>query len=347
MSQTFWARTDSNSANNPALNLTGDPAQQITFVQSGPNGDIFLEYNGGSPDPDTQVDIGGIAYDFTFKLSATLPTLKKDGAQQVPDQFEGSVVYTITVHDYPTVGETTRLTFMPNETASQTDMDAFGNGAVDLQNIDTTTTGVVCFGEGTLIDTPAGSRAVETLVAGNLVTTLDHGPMPILWISQSTHVWPGSSEDALPIQIRAGALGAGMPARDLVVSPQHKVLIVDPANRHQSVLAPAKGLTSRRGIRVMRGKRKVTYYHVLLETHEILLSEGLPTESFYPGPQALKLLRQNQRDAIFKLFPQLKIDPDSGYGPKAFPCLTVQTALKNTAMQNCTRADGAALQNAA
>ncbi|MDP2606567.1 MAG: hypothetical protein Q8S00_28850, partial [Deltaproteobacteria bacterium] len=54
MSQTFWARTDSNSANNPALNLTGDPATQITFVPSGSNGDIFLEYNGGAPDPDTQ-----------------------------------------------------------------------------------------------------------------------------------------------------------------------------------------------------------------------------------------------------------------------------------------------------
>lgn len=135
MSLTFWARTDSNSANNPALNLTGDPATQITFVASGTNGDLFLETNGGAPDPDTQVEIGGIAYDFTFELTATLPTLSKDGAQQVPDQFEGSTVITITVHDYPSAGETTRLTFMPNETATQAEMDAFGLGAVDLQNV--------------------------------------------------------------------------------------------------------------------------------------------------------------------------------------------------------------------
>ncbi|MDU8928985.1 Hint domain-containing protein [Alisedimentitalea sp. MJ-SS2] len=135
MSLTFWARTDSNSANNPALNLTGDPATQITFVASGTNGDLFLEPNGGAPDPDTQIEIGGVLYDFTFELAATLPTLNNDGAQQIPDQFEGSAVIIITVHDYPSAGDTTRLTFMPDETATQAEMDAFGNGAADLQNI--------------------------------------------------------------------------------------------------------------------------------------------------------------------------------------------------------------------
>lgn len=337
MSQTFWARTDSNSANNPALNLTGDPATQITFVPSGSNGDLFLDYNGGAPDPDTQVDIAGTSYDFIFELSATLPTLKKDGAQQVPDQFEGSIVYTITVQDYPTTGETTRLTFLPDETASQADMDAFGTGAVDLQNIDTITTGVVCFGEGTLIDTPDGPRAVEELAAGDLVTTLDHGAKPILWISKSSHVWPGSSENALPIQIRAGALGPGMPARDLVVSPQHKVLLAESTNPDDGILGPAKGLTSRPGIRVMRGKRAITYYHVLLEAHEILLSEGLPSESFYPGPQAMKMLKYRQRNAVLTLFPKLKINPDDGYGPHARPCLTVQEVLHNATMRISTR----------
>ncbi|SHL70713.1 Hint domain-containing protein [Roseovarius marisflavi] len=137
MSYTFWARTDSNNANNPALNLTGDPAQQITFVASGTNGDLTLDTNGGAPDPDTQVEIGGVLYDFTFELSATLPTLKRDGAGQVPDQFEGSTVYIITVQDYPSAGDTTRLTFLPNDTTTQAEMDAFGNGAIDLQNLGT------------------------------------------------------------------------------------------------------------------------------------------------------------------------------------------------------------------
>ncbi|MDU8912956.1 Hint domain-containing protein [Aestuariicoccus sp. MJ-SS9] len=130
---TFWARIDSNSANNPALNLTGDPAVQFSLVESGPNGDLTLDTNGGAPDPDTQVDIGGTLYDFSFELSAELPTLNRDGAGQVPDQFEGSSIFIITVQDYPSAGDTTRLAFMPDEAATQTEMDAFGNGAIDLQ----------------------------------------------------------------------------------------------------------------------------------------------------------------------------------------------------------------------
>ena len=111
MASTFWARTDSGSANNPALNLTGDPAVEIKFVQAGAAGELVLDVAGGSVDPDTQVEIGGSTYNFTFELSGFMPTLKKDGAQQVPDQFEGHAVYIVAVRDYPTAGETTRLSF--------------------------------------------------------------------------------------------------------------------------------------------------------------------------------------------------------------------------------------------
>ena len=73
----FWARTDSNSANNPALNLTGAPAIQISFVPSGTNGDVLLEYAGGGIDPDTQILIDGVSYDFVFEISATLTNAKQ------------------------------------------------------------------------------------------------------------------------------------------------------------------------------------------------------------------------------------------------------------------------------
>lgn len=86
----FWTRTDSNSANNPALNLTGAPSFLMSFVPSGTNGDVLLEYNGGAVDPDTQVLIYGIAYDFTFEFSGDLPTQNNQGASQVAEQIEGS-----------------------------------------------------------------------------------------------------------------------------------------------------------------------------------------------------------------------------------------------------------------
>jgi len=92
---THYARIDSNSANNPALNLTGDSAIQFTFINetaSGGSGDYYLDVpTGGGVDPDTQIDIGGTKYSFQFELIGTLPTLKKNGAQQVPGEFRREV----------------------------------------------------------------------------------------------------------------------------------------------------------------------------------------------------------------------------------------------------------------
>lgn len=332
MPSTFWARTDSSSANNPSLNLTGDPAIEIGFTPSGANGDILLEYNGGAPDPDTQIVIDGQSYDFVFEFSGTLPTQKNQGAQQVPDQFEGDPVFVVTVQDYPSPGETTRLTFLPESNATQAEMDAFGNGAIDVQNIDTTTPGVVCFAAGTRLATPEGERPVEELKAGDLVTTLDAGPMPVIWISCTEYRWPGSDEDARPVLVAAGALGAGRPARDLVISPLHKVLLTRPDAGAEpgpsDVLVPAKGLTGLPGIRRMNGKRQIRYFHVMTERHAILISDGLPSESFYPGPMAMRILRPNQRRELFDRVPSLREQDLESYGPPARPCLSYGETLR-------------------
>ena len=324
MSNTYWARFDSNTANNPGLNLTHAPAQEISFIKSGPDGDLVLDYSEGAGDPNTQIQIGDATYDFSYQMSGTLPTFRGDGANKVPDQYEGSKVYVLTVHDYPSDGESARLTFMPDEAATEREMNAFGQGAIKLKDADTTSTGAVCFGEGTLIDTPSGPRAVEDLRAGDWVTTFDDGPQRILWISHSEFSWPGHSENELPIQIRAGALGPGRPARNLVVSPQHKVLLQDPDKDGGVVLVPAKGLTTRPGIRVMRGRRSVTYYHMLLQSHAVLVSEGLPSESFYPGPQALRMLQKPQRDEILAHLPALFAGGVTGYGPHRWPVLSMR-----------------------
>ncbi len=328
MPSTFWARTDSNTANNAALNLTGDPAIEITFVASGGSGDLILDQPApGQIDPDTQVVIDGVSYNFTFELSGTMPTQNSDGAQQVPEQFEGSAVYVVTVQDYPVAGETTRLTFLPDGSASQTDMDAFGNGAIDIQNIDETPPpSPVCFAAGTKILTPRGEVLVEDLQTGDIITTLDGGPMPIIWISKSTHSWPLEDDKSKPIKISAGALGQNSPKRDLVVSPLHKVLLSDACVpelfAETDVLAPAKGLLSLPGVRQMKGKKEVVYYHILMSKHSILVSDGAPSESFFPGPCAIEMLKQHQRDEIFALFPDLVENPEIGYGPQARRCLT-------------------------
>lgn len=83
----------------------------------------------------------------------------------------------------------------------------------------------VCFAAGTMIATPDGPRCVETLHSGYLVSTLDHGDVPIRWVRHDCQPLENAKDDARPVLISAGALGAGKPAKDLIVSPQHRVLV--------------------------------------------------------------------------------------------------------------------------
>ncbi len=337
MDTTYWARFDSNSANNPALNLRGDPAVEITFVNQTPTGglgDYHLDQpTGGGIDPDTLVSIGGTTYTFVFEFAGTLPTLNKHGAGKVPDQFEGNAVYVITVQDYPSPGQTARLAFLPDDNATAAEMNAFGQGAINIQNLDTTPPpSPVCYLAGTPIDTPAGPVAVETLTRGDLVRTLDAGWQRIRWTGRTVLRWPGASPDGKPVLIRAGALGNGLPETDLAVSPQHRMLLsgdaVARATGHAEVFVPAKALVGRAGIRQMAGRRKAEYCHLMLDRHHVLTAAGTLSESFYPGPGAMSALSQAARVGLFHSYPALLAGTEAGFGTLARPALTVQAAIR-------------------
>jgi hypothetical protein len=136
----------------------------------------------------------------------------------------------------------------------------------------------VCFAAGTRILTAEGEVAVERLEAGDLVATLAGrgSPMkPVLWVGRRRVVLAGHpNADAIaPVRIKAGALGQGAPHRDLLVSPDH-CLFLDGA------LVPARLLVNGRNIVAERGLAEVTYYHVELESHDVLLAEGAAAESW-------------------------------------------------------------------
>ncbi|MEO1000489.1 MAG: Hint domain-containing protein, partial [Pseudomonadota bacterium] len=105
---------------------------------------------------------------------------------------------------------------------------------------------VNCFAAGTLIETPAGPRAVETLAVGDLVRTADGRDVALRWTG-TQHLGPEelARQPALrPVRIAAGAFGPGRPARDLVVSPQHRIVVdhwrVATFFGHDAVLAPMR-----------------------------------------------------------------------------------------------------------
>jgi len=169
---------------------------------------------------------------------------------------------------------------------------------------------VPCFTPGTLIATPKGQRRVEILQVGDHVITRDNGLQPIRWAGQrrlsgaelarNSHLWP--------VLIRQGALGKGMPEQDLLVSPNHRLLIVSDQSalyfEEREVLVAAKHLTSRPGIDVVQAS-DLTYVHLMFDQHEVILSDGAWSESFQPGDNSLAGVAQDQRNEIFELFPEL------------------------------------------
>ncbi|MCC5976402.1 MAG: Hint domain-containing protein, partial [Rubellimicrobium sp.] len=302
----------------------------VAETPSGDPGDLWL---GGSPDPNTQVMINGQTYSFSVSWIGTLPTTNNQGANQVPTQFRGDEIMRIAVQDYPSPGGVTYLVFMPFEQATAAQMDAFGNGAISVQNINTNPDPVpVCYAEGTRLESVNGPVAVENLQSGDLLVTLDDGPQPIRWIGWTEHHWPGTDEKLLPVRIPARSLDGRLPYRDLMISPQHRILlnreIFAFGDADEDCFAPALSLDGYRGVQRDTSCKTVRYYHVLLERHSILMAEGLLSESFFPGPMAMRNLSLGNRVQVMTLFPDLAKDPTGGYGKLCRRALTKRQAVE-------------------
>ena len=169
---------------------------------------------------------------------------------------------------------------------------------------------IPCFTPGTVIATPTGERLVEDLREGDRIITRDNGFQEIRWVGRrDLSDWELTQTPHLkPISIRAGALGEGLPEHDIVVSPQHRLLISSPKTLlyfgEPEIFAPAKHLTSINGVKVIE-TTSVSYIHFMFDRHEVVLSNGTWTESFQPGEQVLDRMSTAQRNEIFELFPEL------------------------------------------
>lgn len=180
----------------------------------------------------------------------------------------------------------------------------------------------VCFARGTGIETAAGVRPVQSLRAGDLVRTLDHGLQPIRWICGRTVSGCGK---LAPIVISKNALGDH---GRLAVSPQHRVLVSDWRAQlyfeQDDVLVAAKHLAN--GDRIFQSPcTEVEYWHFLFDQHEIVTANGVLAESFHPGQPSLDALDEEVLDELFAIFPELAYDPAS-YGHSARYSLTKREA---------------------
>lgn len=192
-------------------------------------------------------------------------------------------------------------------------------GLTDIDQLTVDNTLVPCFTTGTRIETDRGDVPVEDLCAGDLVLTRDHGMRPLRWIGRRSIALTG--QPALcPILIPAGALGEGLPRRDLMVSPQHRMLLsdwrADLMFGAAEVLVAAKALTILEPVR-MATPAEVTYHHIMFERHEIIRAEGSWTESFHLGACSLDAFGAETRAELETLFPELVRDHGAAHGPLA------------------------------
>ena len=193
----------------------------------------------------------------------------------------------------------------------------------------TSTPGTIpCFALGTLISTPEGPRPVETLRPGDLVNTLHGGHAPVFWFRQSTHWFDGPEAEGRPILISAGSLGPDRPQSDLVVSPQHRVVVGSehqlPTLFNDHCFVPAKALTGLPGIREMRGKDRITWVHFACKPHQVVTSNGCHTESLFLGPMVTNRLTVREMHEIEQLFGPL--GQNGWNGPLALPAVSVGRA---------------------
>lgn len=179
--------------------------------------------------------------------------------------------------------------------------------------------GVICFTPGTAIQTPHGLRLIEDLREGDLVQTKDDGAQRIRWIGRR---WMSGARlfampHLRPIRLNAGAFGEDVPDHDLVVSPQHRILLKGAAAQAlfntPEVLVAAKDLINGDTVTVDLRMREVTYIHVLFDAHQVLWANGVETESFHPASAALTSLDVADSARLIESRPELAVDPHT-YG---------------------------------
>lgn len=212
-----------------------------------------------------------------------------------------------------------------------------GNGALLASTLMDSDSGaaVPCFARGTMISAQRGAVAIEDLREGDMVLTGDNGLQPIRWIGSRklSAAELEAKPNLRPIRIREGALGRNTPSRDLLVSPQHRVLVRSKIAQRMfgtlEILVAAKHLRESDGIDAAEDLAEVEYFHMLFDRHEVVFANAAETESLYTGPETLKSVGIAAREEIFALFPELRNRERNGeLSESARPFSTGKTARK-------------------
>lgn len=297
-------------------NFTIEQAGQITVDDSDGSDDaIFGDFThtGGADQPDQDVSASTV----TEISNGDLVDLRYKYT------FTGSDGSSGTVYFIATNGAANYGPLMVSETPLDPSVTyTFGtfntDGAVAYDDL------VPCFTPGTWITTMAGEKRIETLSEGDMILTRDSGFQPLRWIGKRTVLARGK---LAPIRFEPGLIGN---SAALLVSPNHRILIEGYSPEllfgEPEVLVAAKHLLSNKGTVVQCGGR-VTYIHMLFDSHQIVFSNGASSESLFPAELALGALSHASVKEVYSLFPELFREGLNNYGNTARMCLRTHEAL--------------------
>jgi hypothetical protein len=244
------------------LELGGSIDTGYVLAFNGGNGNV-LQLDGVTP----AASVGG-----TIAVGGTITGFAAGDTIDLPNIARGivnSISYNATTHILDiNVGDPTDI--LLDVTGPALGSNSFTAGTDSGGGLDL----VTCYAAGTRIATPDGEQPIESLAVGGLVHTVLSGPRPVIWIGRR-HIALGrhpAPDRVRPIRIAAGAFGSGLPRRDLLLSPDHAVYV-------DGALIPIRTLVNGTSIAPAAGST-VTYYHIELAQHDVLLAEGLPAESY-------------------------------------------------------------------
>lgn len=182
----------------------------------------------------------------------------------------------------------------PNESFQSDD----GGSSYYRQSSPNSGTIPACYAPGSLIATPDGPRPIEALRVGDLVYAATGGVQRIRWIWSGNQPLEDVGLSEKPVLIRKGAMGSDLPAQDLIVSAQHRI-VVGAHGQLEDVfdapwMVPAMALIGLRGVRFMAGKRAITWHHFLCDDHTVIFANGLASETLLLGSMIVRMLNRNQ-----------------------------------------------------
>lgn len=289
------------------MTLGTDPLTILNITDAG--ADANFDDNDGNQRLDGAQTLGGVTYSNNTRIEAEYQFTLLDSTTGNTYQVVGINIR----NSSPAYGTIEGLAFLgampPTGVALEVITTAEGPGTFGQPSAPADDY-AICFTAGTRILTPIGYHPIESLTPLDMVTTSETAQR-VRWIGRrKLNASDLSASPKLrPVRITEGALGNGLPTRDLLVSRQHRMLlrskIAERMFGETEVLVPAIKLIALPGIFVDEDIKQVEYIHLLFDKHEIIFADGAPSESLFTGPEALRAVGKEAREEVLALFPKV------------------------------------------